>query len=462
MNNDHTDTRPRISRRVALRALAAAAAALPLAAACGQAPSKQTAPAGAPTTPPSPAAAATSQQQAPAKPAGAVTVKYLTWWWAEKGRNDAWRDLVQRFHASQNDVRIEEIGFPYTEYFQRVTTQLAGGKLDADVLSFTDELAVRLMKGNFLEPVDGVATRLGIQDKLDKPTHDFVRVNSKLYGLLGLNIPYAVIYNSELYSKAGVSKAPTSIEEYLAAAKQLTRRPDQFGHAGRNTMPEQTGWWFDLSHWVLAADGMWVKDKKPQLTQPAVINAVKAYKQLYDEAMPQGADASTYRRMAWEGKVAQYIDNSANINILKSGNPDIYPHIRSAAPPWPNKRSVSSPNYIGIYSGSANKQAAATWLEFVFRPENFSRFMQAALDIYPPYDGLLPESYTRGLPWIDGFQAAQGTPIPAMVQGLEANIAELRQTVLTRVSEVLTAGKAPEQAMTEAQSEVEDLVTRAG
>jgi len=263
-----------------------------------------------------------------------VTVKYMTWWWAEKGRNDAWRGIVKKFHDAQKDIRIQEVGFPYSEFFQRVTTQLAGGRLDADVLSFYDELGIRLIKTGALSPVDDVVQKLGIQEKLDKTVHQFVTSGGKLYGLLGVNVPYALIYNKDLYQAAGVAKAATSQEEYIQVAKRLTKRPDQFGHAARSTMPEQNGWWSDISHWVMGYGGQWVKAKKPQLTEPPVINAVKAYKRLYDESMPQGADASTYRRMAWEGKIAQYIDNSANIGILKSGNPAIYPKIFTAPPPW--------------------------------------------------------------------------------------------------------------------------------
>ena len=163
--------------------------------------------------------------------------------------------------------------------------------------------------------------------------HQFVTSGGKLHGLLAVNVPYALIYNRDLYQAAGVAKAPTSQEEYIQVAKRLTKRPDQFGHAARNTMPEQNGWWQDISHWVMGYGGQWVKAKKPQLTEAPVINAIKAYKRLYDDAVPQGADASTYRRMAWEGKIAQYIDNSANINILKSGNPAIYPKIFTARRP---------------------------------------------------------------------------------------------------------------------------------
>src|SRR5262245_34786083 len=42
-----------------------------------------------------------------------VTVKYLTWWWAEKGRNEAWRGIVRKFHDAQKDIRVQEVGFPY-------------------------------------------------------------------------------------------------------------------------------------------------------------------------------------------------------------------------------------------------------------------------------------------------------------------------------------------------------------
>jgi hypothetical protein len=47
-----------------------------------------------------------------------------------------------------------------------------------------------------------------------------------------------------------------------------------------------------------------------------------------------------------------------------------------------------------------------------------------------------------------------------MVDGLEANVAEVRQIVLGKVSEVLTSGRAPEDAMAEAQKALEELAAR--
>jgi multiple sugar transport system substrate-binding protein len=478
-----------VSRRAMLRrATLAVTAALPLLAACGQAPSQQkpAAPAAEPkpTTaaqsvpkaaeaakPAAPAAqpAATTAakpaaqpaaQQAPGKPAGPVTVKYLTWWWAEKGRNDAWRATVEKFHASQNDIRIEEVGFPYSEFFQKVMTQVAGGKLDADALSFYDEIAIRLIKSGQLEPMDSVADKLGVRGKLLQPSHELVTTDGRLYGMLATQTPYALIYNKELYEKEGIAKAPASQDEYFEVAKKVTRRPDQFGHASRSTMPEQNGWWQDITQWVLGYGGVWAKDKKPLATSEPVLKAVRAYKRLYDEAMPQGADASTYRRMAWEGKIVQYVDNAANMNILRSGNPDIYPKILTAPPPWENRQSIAIPSFVGIYAGSDKKDAAKAWWEFVFKQENIQDLVEQALDIIPPYEGAIREAYVKELPWASGFQAAKGIVFISVVEGFEANAAEFRQTVLQKVSEVLTAGKDPEVAMKEAQQGLEELAAR--
>lgn len=210
----------RVQRRAFLRNVVLGFGALPLVAACGSTPAQQAAPTTAPkpsetvkpaapvaTAPPPPAATA-QPTQAPAKPAAPVTIKYLSHIWAEKGRDVAWRGLVKKYHSQQNDIRIEEVSFPYSEFFQRVMTQLAGGRLDADVLTCTDELAVRLVKANHLEPVDDLVAKLGIGDKLDKGVHDFVTSGGKLYGILSVLGPYALIYNKELYEKEGIKTPP--------------------------------------------------------------------------------------------------------------------------------------------------------------------------------------------------------------------------------------------------------------
>jgi ABC-type glycerol-3-phosphate transport system substrate-binding protein len=115
---------------------------------------------------------------------------------------------------------------------------------------------------------------------------------------------------------------------------------------------------------------------------------------------------------------------------------------------------------VGIYSGSKNKEAAKTWWEFVFRKENIQELLERAKDIIAPYEGGIREEYLKGLHWSSGYLASQVVVLPTIMGSFQDNVAEFRQIVLGKVSEVLVAGKAPEQAMAEAQKELEALAAR--
>ena len=93
-----------------------------------------------------------------------VTIKLMTFWWVEAGRDKVLRDYVQEFHEAQNDVRIEEVGFPYSSYWDSMSIQLAAGQLDADVVHMLDEFATIMMKNRYLEPLQDVAQKAGIME----------------------------------------------------------------------------------------------------------------------------------------------------------------------------------------------------------------------------------------------------------------------------------------------------------
>ncbi len=54
-----------------------------------------------------------------------------------------------------------------------------------------------------------------------------------------------------------------------------------------------------------------------------------------DETRP-GADAATYRRMFWEGKIAMNIDNGGVAGIFAAQNPNL--GFKAAPSPFPNRQ----------------------------------------------------------------------------------------------------------------------------
>jgi multiple sugar transport system substrate-binding protein len=430
-----------ISRRKLLTGCAAAGSALLLSSAARAA------------TPPQPAATT-----APGTAKVKVTVKYLTWWWAETGRNLVWRQFVKDFEAANPDIHIEEVSVPYARYEDTVITQLAGGQLEGDILSMNDAFFLRLARAGHLLPVDDIPARAGVADRLE-PENQMAVINGKRVGLVIVMVPNAIIYNQKLYDEAGIKEPPKTPDEYFEVAQRLTKQPDLYGHAMRSTMPEVAGWWQDLIHWVAGYDGKWAVQGRPTATDPGVIKAVKMQKKLYDaKVMPQGADAGTYRKMAWQGKIGQYLDNHANITVLRTGNPDIYPLLRTAAPPWPNKKSLTVVNFLGVYSQTKVPNEAKRVLEFLYKPQNYQKLMESALDIRGLYKGCVSDDFIKKNAWTKGFLESVSFPQPP--EGFETKLPEFRRLTLQRVSEVLTNNRPAEEAMADAQKDLEELAKR--
>ena len=413
-----------------------------------------------PTPTADPSRAARSVATAPAKSAGPTTVGFMSWWWTEPRRAEAWQVLVEQFHAAQSDVLIQEVPVPAPEYARTLFGQAATGGLQADTVTFSDEIAVRLVRGKLLDALDGTVERLGIGDKLDTAAQTVVTQDGRPYGLLASLDPSALVYNRELYAAAGVSEPPTTPDAYLEAALKTTRRPERFGHAGRATLDDQAGWWEDLTQWVLAYGGTWATARRPLADSEPVLRAVRAYKALYDGAMPQGAGGDELRRLVGEGKVAQYVARVGELDAVRLTQPNAAATVLSAPPPWEGQRSVARASYVGISAGSKQKPAARAWWEFALRPENVRGLLERSGDVAPIYAGSLREGAFSDQPWASGFQAAKPVVLSTTIEGFEASVGEFRRIVLERVNEVLTVGKAPELALREAQQGLENLAGR--
>src|SRR3712207_3136613 len=135
-----------------------------------------------PTADPNRAAGAVAT--APARATGPTTIGFLSWWWTEPRRADAWRAVVEQFHAAQGDVRVQGLAVPAPEYARNLLGQVATGALEADTFAFSDEIAARLVRGRQLDALDGSIQRLGIGDRLDQSAQAVVTLDGRPYGLL--------------------------------------------------------------------------------------------------------------------------------------------------------------------------------------------------------------------------------------------------------------------------------------
>lgn len=389
-----------------------------------------------------------------------ITIPLLSWMWNEPGRGDAWRTMLAKFHGEQSDIFIEEAGAPFNEYTNNMLIQSQSGSINGAMFHTTPDLVVRLLRGGHLESLQDVVDNLGINDTLSK-AHDHLRVDGKVHGLDIVTVKFGLLYNSALLESAGVA-VPTTPEEWVAASVALTKAPDQFGIYSPHLLNEPGDFWFILQQWAVLFDGVWAQGRTPTVNTAPVIEGMKLFKTMYDQAMPRGTDTATANQMYANGRIAQQLVVSAAVNIWSSTGPDIFPSLRSVVPPGPSGKAITRihPICVNAHASDDEKAAGKTFVQWLYKPENYQQLMELCLDVVPPYPEAIRQEYLDAQFWADGYLKGQSiTPLEIMGDFIFFN-QEFGNIVMDKFSEVLVANRPVEDAMADAQGELEQASQR--
>jgi ABC-type glycerol-3-phosphate transport system substrate-binding protein len=389
-----------------------------------------------------------------------MELNMLTWFWTEPGRGDAWRAMIQKFHEAQSDIHINEAGYGENDYFQQILIQAKSGRIDGDLFTETPDGFLRLMNAGHTVSLEDVVSKAGVT--LSK-AQDMLRKDGEVNGLDIVTVRFGLVYNKAMFEKAGVTE-PTDLDNWLEIATSLTDRPNQFGMYSPHLASEPFSLWFMLQQWAVLYDGIWADGKKPLLNSDAVINGIKLYKAMYDNAMPQGTDVGTANSMFGASKIAQNMVVSAAVNIWKTGaeDPEVYGNLRSAAPFWPGGKGITRIHPICVNANTEpEKQAAAKeFLSWLYQKENYQQLLEGCLDVIPAIEGGIRPEYRETLTWADGYDATTAITVPEVLGDFVLFNDELGQVVTPHIEEILAGAKSVEDAMGEAQAEAEALAER--
>ncbi len=433
----------KFSRRRFLQASAVGAAGAALAA-CAPA-------AGTPTS------AATS---APNVNTGAKqTVRYLSWWFEEGNRGKTWHAFIKEFNESQDQIEVVAEQIPFDQYTTKTIVAAQAGQLDGDIVMATPELAPRLIKANLLEPLDTVLTTNNITDL--SSAHDALRQDGHIYGLDMVTVAFGLIYNRQMYEEAGVTPATTP-EELVSVSEALTDREGQkYGFWSNHLVSEAADFWFKLEEYCMPFDGVWAQGRTPLLTSEPIINGLKLFKQLYDAAMPQGADGPTADRLFGTNALAQQLVVSAAVGSYKPKFPELYPLLASAPIPWASNKSIARIHPMMINASSPVKDAAMEFVTYMYKPDNYRRMVEGCEDVIFAQPSAARQEYLDNLHWLKpGFDGVSYVTPFDVVGDFVYNFNEFGQIVITNFANVLNAGKSVEEAMAQAQTEAEALAER--
>ncbi|WP_256381362.1 extracellular solute-binding protein [Agrobacterium sp. D14] len=194
------------------------------------------------------------------------------------------------------------------------------------------------------------------------------------------------------------------------------------------------------------------------VNSPEVIKGIEAYKAVYDlDVIPKGADAATYRRMFWEGKIAMNVDNGGVAAIFHQNSPNL--PFAAAPSPFPTPAQGLIMTMLSINANTKHKDAAVTFLKWALEPENQQGLQKAMGTIVGTVTQYSAEDLAAQ-PWLTVYDKQVETAVPQLVMGLETKTPEIQQIVLESVLKVLQGGENPKDAMDAAQRLIERRVLR--
>jgi putative chitobiose transport system substrate-binding protein len=136
--------------------------------------------------------------------------------------------VVRRYEAANPGVKIEWIDFPWDVVQTKLVTRIVAGTPPALVnlnVPWADEYA----RDGLLEPVDaliGTAAASYIPSTLQD-----LRFKGKTYGFPMYSNVAVIAFNTRIFRDAGLARAPISLDEQLAFARQIAAKTGKAGIA---------------------------------------------------------------------------------------------------------------------------------------------------------------------------------------------------------------------------------------
>ncbi|GAA4986662.1 sugar ABC transporter substrate-binding protein [Kineococcus glutinatus] len=282
----------------------------------------------------------------------------------------AWEKLIDRFEQEHPDIQVEYVGLPNSSYLQKVDNALATGTVP-DVMLIGNDVA-NLIAQNALAPLDEAYEESGILPRIDGSMLDSERENApdgKLYKAPLSALSDVIWYRTDWLAEAGLA-APTSYDEFFAAAEELTAKQDnRFGFAfrgGPGSMPPM----FAMTYGMSGIGEFFTEDGQATLDAPENVAAFERYTSLYGRVSAEADLTNDYAKI-----VAAFDGGSAWATHHNLGS--YQDHIKAlgadkvaGVQPFPDAEGVVTATTpaisgLGVLADSDRKAAAWEFVEFM-------------------------------------------------------------------------------------------------
>ncbi len=256
-----------------------------------------------------------------------VTIQWASWVFAEESQQPTYMAMVDSFVAENPDITVELSAQPYAQYLDQLLISAAGGNAP-DVAHIKAEWLPQFIALGVVKDLSPYIAPEIIADYSESAI-SAVTVDGELAAIPWFNNTYAIYYNKALLQQAGVTELPTTWDELVAAAYQVSALGTDangnkiYGLAIPNSEIEAgEGYNTFPALWAHGGDFL-DADGKINLTDDAAIATFTEIQKLFvDGVSPNGGSFKDMRNLFGQGLIGFYWDIEATIGAAAESAPD--------------------------------------------------------------------------------------------------------------------------------------------
>ncbi|HEY2174256.1 MAG TPA: ABC transporter substrate-binding protein [Mycobacteriales bacterium] len=315
---------------------------------------------------------------------GGVT-KIVVWHGYIDVEGKAFNSMVKQFEKSHPNIQVSSLESTNDYALQKVLTAVRGGT-PPDIAYMYGSWSPNIAKIPQLVDLSSTVKGAGWNWNDFYPgERATATVGSKIVGVPALVDNLAIVYNKKLFAQAGVSPPTPSwtwTDFRNAAAKLTDKSKGQFGWYFPADASEDSVWHYEAMLWEAGGNILNPDNTKAAFDSPEGIKALTTLQQM-------AQDKSVY--IDTSNTKGSQLMNAGKIGMMVTGPWDLssLPNISYGVqimPTYPGSpgghQTISGPdNWVVFNNGSAQTQAAETFLKWLTAPAQIKTFSRATGDL---------------------------------------------------------------------------------
>lgn len=312
-----------------------------------------------------------------------TTISILAPGYTETSKSD-WEAIIKGYNVKNPNVTVKLQIAPWTGFSDVVQTRIQGNDAP-DILN--DNKYVDSAKAKLLYPITDVMSPATFSTIVPSLAANGKGADGTQWAAPDIASARIMLYNTALFTQAGLTTAPKTWDELLADSKKIAALGNGISGYGMPMGKEEAQ--VESTLWVWGNKGDWLAGATIKANSDANIAAFNEMKTFVDAKATQPNPGSANRQdvadLFNQGKIGMYVTQPGLVaDMVKK-----FPNIKWALAPVPSKDGVT-PVALGVTDfilafnnkDATRKAATKAFLDYFYLPEVYNKWSAAT--------GLLP------------------------------------------------------------------------